>query len=192
MKSTVEIDVAEYVADLVYTLIFVFHRVVPSEAVIGWLRPMVTNHDQRVNLLQEEPLYVAADFLNIDRLSPSFRNYEKNYFKFRTQILELKDEGVALNDRSLSEYIPAPSWHTTIYEHPKAVNRYQEYLISAQKKNVPRHPEVPHADKLRSGRHDFYGRRVKSKQGGIGRKRRTTFVRSEKYSVDPVFMNGEY
>jgi hypothetical protein len=192
MKSTVEIDVAEYVADLVYTLIFVFHRVVPSEAVIGWLRPMVTNHDQRVNLLQEEPLYVAADFLNIDRLSPSFRNYEKNYFKFRTQILELRDEGVALNDRSLSEYIPASSWHTTIYEHPKAVNRYQEYLISAQEKNVPRHPEVPHADKLRSGRHDFYVRRVKSKQRGIGRKRRTTFVRSEKYSVDPVFMNGEY
>jgi hypothetical protein len=184
MKSTVEIDVAQYVADLVYTLIFIFHRVVPSEAVIEWMRPMVTNHDQRAILLQEEPLYVAADFLKIDRLSPSFRNYEKIYFKFRSQILKFRDEGVALSDRSLSEYIPQSSSHT------EGVRRYQQYLISVQeKKDVPRHLEIPHADKLRAGRHEVYARNVKSKQRGIGRERRNTFVRSEKYSAEPVLVN---
>jgi hypothetical protein len=87
MTTADDLDYVSYISDLVYTLLFVFQRIIPTDMLLQWLRPMITDDDQRAMLIHEEPLYVAADFLGIDRHSPSFHQYETHYLKFRTEFL---------------------------------------------------------------------------------------------------------
>jgi hypothetical protein len=90
MKKANDLEFPAYVADLVYTILFVFQRIVPPDALIEWLRPMVIDEEQRALLMHEEPLYVAADFLRINRASPNFSQYETEYLHFRKNSLHRK------------------------------------------------------------------------------------------------------
>jgi hypothetical protein len=186
MKSSVEIDVAEYVGDLIYTLIFVFNRVVASEAVIEWLRPMVSTRDQREALLQEEPVYVAADFLGIDRLSSSFRVFEQKYLKFRSYILAASARPITLDDPSLSEFVPG--WRSAA-EHVRGVGHHQDYMFGSPSKTFPHHVESP-ANKVRVSRGAVFTRGSRLKQRGFRWQRRHPDVRFEKYGVETVSSNG--
>jgi hypothetical protein len=78
---------ASYVNDLTYTISYFFQKPQRPEALIEWLRPMASDEDSRAQLMHEEPLYVAADFLGIDRLAPSFSEVEEKYQQFRATLL---------------------------------------------------------------------------------------------------------
>jgi len=87
MMTTDPLAFASYVNDLTYTIFYFFQKPQRPEALIEWLRPMASDEDSRAQLMHEEPLYVAADFLGIDRFSPSFDEIEENYQQFRTTLL---------------------------------------------------------------------------------------------------------
>jgi hypothetical protein len=95
MNDTNDLEFAAYVAHLISTIIYVFHRSIPPDALIEWLRPMVTDRDQCELLMHEQPLYVAADFLAIDRDSPDFGQYETAYLNLRANFLRRKDAAAA-------------------------------------------------------------------------------------------------
>ena len=87
MMTTDPLAFASYVNDLTYTIFYFLQKPQRPEALIEWLRPMASDEDSRAQLMHEEPLYVAADFLGIDRFSPSFGEIEENYQQFRTTLL---------------------------------------------------------------------------------------------------------
>lgn len=87
MNNSEALAFASYVNDLTYTIFYVFGRVERPNALMDWLRPMAIDDKSRALLMHEEPLYVAADFLGIDRLAPSFKEYEDKYQQFRSHFL---------------------------------------------------------------------------------------------------------
>jgi len=87
MPSADPLAFASYVNDLAYTILIFFKQPTPPDKLMEWLRPMVSDEDNRALLMHEEPLYVAADFLGIDRLAPEFRATEEKYQVFRASVL---------------------------------------------------------------------------------------------------------
>lgn len=87
VMTTDPLGFASYVNDLTYTIWFFFQKPQRPDALIEWLRPMASDEDGRAQLMHEEPLYVAADFLGIDRLAPSFSETEEKYQQFRAKFL---------------------------------------------------------------------------------------------------------
>jgi hypothetical protein len=88
MTAAGPLEFAAFVNDIVYTIIFIFGKPPPNPGdLIEWLRPMCEDEDRRATLMHEEPLYIAADFVGIDRLSPAFRPYEDKYLQFRAGFL---------------------------------------------------------------------------------------------------------
>jgi hypothetical protein len=76
-----------FVNDVLYTGLFVFERVVPPDNVIEWLRPLASDEASRALLMHEEPLYIAADLLGIDRFAASFVPFAGKYQEFRARFL---------------------------------------------------------------------------------------------------------
>jgi hypothetical protein len=87
MTATEPLAFASYVNDLTYTIFYFFRKRQRPDALIEWLRPMASDEDSLAQLMHEEPLYVAADFLGIDRLAPSFSEIEEKYQRFRATLL---------------------------------------------------------------------------------------------------------
>jgi hypothetical protein len=86
MKTTEPLVFARYFYTLTYTIMFFFQRPLNPETLIEWLQPLVSDQEDRALLMHEEPLYVAADFLGIDRLSPKFRETEQKYQQFKVNL----------------------------------------------------------------------------------------------------------
>jgi hypothetical protein len=83
MKIDESMEVMEHLIDVLYTLDEVFgQKVIPGD-LIRWARPAISNEGRRTLFLHEDPLYVAASFLNLDSLAPEFRDVEKRYFELR-------------------------------------------------------------------------------------------------------------
>src|SRR3954452_14934707 len=117
MKTYSQIEVASYVSDLIFTLLFVFKNIVHPQSLLDWLRPMLMDDDQRAMLLHEEPLYVAADFLEVNRFAPEFREIEAAYLRFRNEYLtsSISDSKHQM-DSSPREFLnmhdnPTPDYH---------------------------------------------------------------------------------
>jgi hypothetical protein len=87
MRTSDSLAFASYVNDLTYTIIFFFQQPLRSDALIEWLRPIASDEDSQALLMHEEPLYVAADFLGINRLSDTFASIEEKYQEFRAKML---------------------------------------------------------------------------------------------------------
>jgi hypothetical protein len=164
MKMDSQIEIASYVADLIFTLLFVFEKIVHPDALLEWLQPMLMDGDQRAMLLHEEPCYVAADFLEIDRFAPAFRGTERKYLRFRSEFLHQ------------SPSAPAPQLEATLQELlatrdylSKSNVRYVDFLPTLTRsiikhepitevalpmptptKNIPHHPEKHSLAKTRT------------------------------------------
>src|SRR5271170_7730681 len=65
----------------------VFGWSVDPKKIIAWLEPITNDDDSVADLLHDEPLYVTADMLGIDRSKPEFRRYESIYQQFRSKVL---------------------------------------------------------------------------------------------------------
>jgi hypothetical protein len=112
MRTSRELELATYVGDLIYTIVFVFNRLVSTSRVSEWLAPMVASNDRRSALLQEEPLYVAADFLQVDRFSKEFTSMEYKYLRFRREILSRSyPRDLTTFDIFVRSYINRPRLH---------------------------------------------------------------------------------
>ena len=67
MRASDPLAFTSYVNDLTYTIVVFFQRPFQPEKLIEWLRPIASDEDGQALLMHEEPLYVAADFLGINR-----------------------------------------------------------------------------------------------------------------------------
>jgi hypothetical protein len=76
-----------FVNDVVRTCSFVFDKLLLPGSVMEWVRPLASDEAGRALLMHEEPLYIAADFLGIDRFAPSFDHFEAKYREFRARVL---------------------------------------------------------------------------------------------------------
>ena len=162
MKTANDLELPAYVADLIYTIVFVFQRIIPPDMLMQWLQPMVTDEDRCALLMHEEPIYVAADFLGIDRQSPNFSQYEKEYLKFRTNFLNRKHTPLPRGmERSLGPLIAkARSYLQRIdAHHDVAASDFSSKHSSARhsedfaefsriSKRMPHHPEHSFGPKM--------------------------------------------
>jgi hypothetical protein len=81
------LEFASYINDVVLTILVFFQKPVHPQGLFEWLKPMASDEESRALLMHEEPLYIAADFLGIDRFSPNFRVTEQAYEQFRARLL---------------------------------------------------------------------------------------------------------
>ncbi len=65
--ATGPLEFASYVNDVAYTIFVFFKTPVHPQTLIEWLKPLSYDADSRAQLMHEEPLHIAADFLGIDR-----------------------------------------------------------------------------------------------------------------------------
>jgi hypothetical protein len=155
MKTDAQIEITIYMGDLLFTLLFVFEKIVHPETLVEWLQPMLMDDDQRAMLLHEEPLYVAADFLEIDRLKANFREIERKYLEFRNSFLFNQTSAPSPQlEATLRELLASRhlSKRNTRYLHfsenlNRSIVKYAEPIgetalaTTSHAKNFPQHPE---------------------------------------------------
>jgi hypothetical protein len=206
MKTDAQIEIASYMGDLLFTLLFVFEKIVHPEILIKWLQPMLMDDDQRAMLLHEEPLYVAADFLEIDRLRTNFREIERKYLEFRNsflfnQTLRPSPQLEATLRESLSRNLSKSNIHYlhSFQDQSRNVVKYAEPIgekapaTTSHAKNVPQHPERATLRKMRETETPGgYPARLKMRRRRLGVYASTAHSKSQKpalrknYAVFPA------
>jgi len=92
MRSAGLVEFGTFINDLAFTMLFVFEQKIAPYDMMKWLAPMLVDENQRTMLMHEEPLYVAADFLKINRYAEEFKVYEERYLQFRREFLRNRIE----------------------------------------------------------------------------------------------------
>jgi hypothetical protein len=178
MNTVNHLELPAYVADLVYTIVFVFQRVIPPDMLMQWLEPMLMDEEQCALLMHEEPVYVAADFLGIDRQSPSFSHYEMEYLNFRANFLHRKQTPLPRSmERSLSYILPkarsylqriaagrdvgAPDFSS---KHSSARHSDDRAEVATPSKLMPHHRERSFSPKFRHRDTTILGRNKRSRR----------------------------
>ena len=178
MKTVNDLELPAYVADLVYTIVFVFRRIIPLDMLMQWLEPMLMDEEQCALLMHEEPIYVAADFLGIDRQSPSFSHYEMEYLDFRANFLHRKHTPLPRSMKRLLSYIlpkgrsylqrmaAGRDVGTPDFSSKHSSARHSDDLaeVATPSKLIPRHREHSFSPKFRHRDTTIFGRNKPSRR----------------------------
>lgn len=88
MRDTKSMAFARFVMQIFETIQIVFERKVDANELMQWLLPIASNSNSLTLLMHDEPLYVAADFLGIDRFSSDFEEIEQKYIHTYSKYLD--------------------------------------------------------------------------------------------------------
>jgi hypothetical protein len=128
------LDYPAYVCDLLYTLIFVFQKIIPTDTLLQWLRPMIMDDDQRSMLMHEEPVYVAADFLGVNRNSVEFRQFESQYFEFQKNFLSGQNPALTHSmERTLNRLLLKANMHSRSVQPSPDLRPMSKHFSASQR-----------------------------------------------------------